>query len=312
MKYLARSETKHKDAIVHLVNKLWVNKGDFSYYKYFEFWEQNGFHITPNQFYQPIPDTRNLTSKVFKKIYSLENTNFSPKKQAVLLDEFAKYDSELKMIPDGPQKDYNGFHFNNMAFDGLDANVYYSMIRHFKPKRITEVGSGWSTKIASLAVGANKEEVEFVSIEPYPLYFMSSIPNLTRLIKKKVENVDLSELRKLGKNDILFIDTSHVIRTGGDVNYLMLDVLPELNAGVIVHIHDIFMPYEYPADWVKKEHRFWTEQYLVLAFLIFNNSFDVLISNSFLTGKEQKLVKSTFKSKDRPWGGASLWIRKFK
>jgi hypothetical protein len=311
MNYLVLSDRLHKNAIAHLVKKYWVNNGDLSYYKHFEYWEENGFHITPNHFYQPIPDTRSLTKKSFRRKYSLENINLSPGRQQDLLRKFRRYDSELRRIPNKPLKENSGFHFNNYAFDGLDASVYYSMIREFKPKTIIEAGSGWSTRIASLAIEENSQhKTELISIEPYPLYFLKSIPNLTKLIKKKVEKIDIKEIDKLTKNDIFFIDTSHVVRTGGDVNFLILEILPKIKKGVLIHIHDIFIPSEYPEQWVKKEHRFWTEQYLVYAFLMYNKSFEVIMANSYLSEEEESEVKSTFTAPSRPAGGASLWLRK--
>lgn len=87
---------------------------------------------------------------------------------------------------------------------------------------------------------------------------------------------------QLRSDDILFIDSSHTVKTGGDVNYLFLEVLPRLHPGVIVHAHDIFLPFEYRRDWIIEEFRFWTEQSLLQAFLTFNSEFEVLVANSYL------------------------------
>ena len=150
----------------------------------------------------------------------------------------------------------NKFHFNNSAFDNLDAVIYYSIIRHFNPKLIIEIGSGWSTKIAAQACLKNKQ-TQLISIEPYPQkHLQDGFPGFSKLIPKKVENVNQKIFSKLSKNDILFIDSSHTIKTGGDVVCEFLEILPQLKKGVIIHIHDIFFPYDYPKDWVKKKNAF--------------------------------------------------------
>ena len=101
-------------------------------------------------------------------------------------------------------------------------------------------------------------------------------------MEKQIQDIDLDFFSQLQSGDILFIDSSHTIKIGGDVNYLFLEVLPRLKPGVIVHVHDIFLPFDYRRDWVKKEFRFWTEQYLLQAFLIFNSEFEVLMANGYL------------------------------
>ena len=114
------------------------------------------------------------------------------------------------------------------------------------------------------------------------------------LIEKKVQDIDLEFFSQLRSGDILFIDSSHTVKIGGDVNYLFLEVLPRLNPGVIVHVHDIFLPFEYRRDWVLDEFRFWTEQYLLQAFLTFNSEFEVLLANSYLSHYHQEDLQSCF------------------
>jgi hypothetical protein len=111
------------------------------------------------------------------------------------------------------------------------------------------------------------------------------------------------------EGDVLFIDTSHVVRTGGDVNFLFLEVLPRLNPGVIVHVHDIFLPFEYPREWILEQKRFFSEQYLLHAFLLFNSSFEVLLANSFLAHHHNEAFRRTFPNSPW-WGGGSFWVRR--
>jgi hypothetical protein len=193
------------------------------------------------------------------------------------------------------------------------------MIRYFKPKKIFEIGAGNSTYLSAQAILKNKEEdndyeCELVAIDPYPPNTLKAgFPGLSKLIPKKVQDIPLSEFKKLSKNDILFIDSSHVLKIGSDVQYLYLEVLPRLNKGVIVHAHDIFLSAEYPKDWVLKDYRFWNEQYLLQAFLTFNNSFEVLWAGSYMHLRHPDKLEEAFSSykrdKTQP---SSFWIRKIK
>ena len=124
-----------------------------------------------------------------------------------------------------------------------------------------------------------------------------------------MEDIDLEFFSQLDSGDILFIDSSHTVRIGGDVNYLFLEVLPRLKPGVIVHVHDIFFPFDYRREWVLDEFRFWTEQYLLQAFLTFNSEFEVLLANNYLSHYHKDAVKTVFPSLPS-WGGGSFWMRR--
>ena len=129
------------------------------------------------------------------------------------------------------------------------------------------------------------------------------------LIENKVEDLDLEFFSQLHSGDILFIDSSHTVKIGGDVNYLFLEVLPRLKPGVIVHVHDIFFPFDYRRDWVMDELRFWTEQYLLQAFLTFNCEFEVLMANAYLGHRYLEDLKAAFPNSSW-WGGGSFWMRR--
>ena len=142
---------------------------------------------------------------------------------------------------------------------------------------------------------------------------MDGFPGLAGQVKRKVEDLDYDFFDQLGKNDILFIDSSHVLRTGNDVQYLYLEILPRLKEGVIVHIHDIFLPYEYPQQWVVENRVFWSEQYLLQAFLTLNPCFEVLFGNYFMTQNYAEEMGAVF---SHPPGYRqrnvpdSFWIRR--
>jgi len=183
------------------------------------------------------------------------------------------------------------------------------MVRHFQPQLILEIGGGFSSLLLSEAAAKNNGS-SVICIEPFPPEFLKQgSPGLRSLIEKEVQDIDLDFFAQLASGDILFIDSSHTVKIGGDVNYLFLEVLPRLSPGVIVHIHDIFLPFEYRRKWVVDELRFWTEQYLLQAFLAFNSDYEVLIANNYLSHYYEEDLKATFP--DLPcWGGGSLWMRR--
>ena len=280
------------------------------FHEIFPVWERHGFHVTPVHFYQPIPDTQSLPQKLWDHPSELVGIDMNDSVQLdLLLNRFPKFRGEYEQFPTKPTGQPSRFHLNNDFFDGTDALVAYCMVRHFQPRLIIEVGSGFSSLIAAEAAAKNKSSA-LICIEPFPREFLRQrFPGLHSLIEKKVEDVDLDFFSQLGPGDILFIDSSHTVKIGGDVNYLFLEVLPRLKPGVIVHVHDIFLPFDYRRDWVMDEFRFWTEQYLLQAFLTFNSEFEVLMANSYLGHYHKEDLKTTFPNSPW-WGGGSFWMRR--
>jgi hypothetical protein len=286
----------------------------------FSAWERHGFHVTPVHFYQPIPDTQSLPETLWNRPSELAGIDMNDSVQLDLLRTcFLKFQSEYDQFPTTPTKEPGRFYLDNHLFDGTDALVAYCMVRHFQPHLIIEVGSGFSSLL--LGEAAEKNNISaLICIEPFPQEFLKQgFPGLHRLIEKKVEDIDLAFFSELHSGDVLFIDSSHTVKIGGDVNYLFLEVLPRLEPGVIVHIHDIFLPFEYRRDWVLDEFRFWTEQYLLQAFLTFNSEFEVLMANSYLAHGYLEDLKAAFPSLERlkatlpnsvRWGGGSFWMRR--
>ena len=276
----------------------------------FRLWERHGFHVTPVHFYQPISDTRSLSDTLWDQPSKLVGIDMNDATQLDLLrNQFPKFRDEYDRFPVAPTGEPGRFYFNNGLFDGTDALVAYCMIRHFQPRLIIEVGSGFSSLVAAEAVAKNKNSA-LICIEPFPLDFLrQGFRGLHSLIEKKVEAIGLEFFSQLESGDILFIDSSHTVKIGGDVNYLFLEVLPRLKPGVIVHVHDIFLPFDYPKDWVIDELRFWTEQYLLQSFLSFNSEFEVLMANAYLAHRYMGELKATFTNSPW-WGGGSFWIRR--
>jgi len=286
--------------------------------KTFLIWERLGFHITPNHFYELIPDTRTLKDELWLNQSELSGVNIDEEVMNNLLSKFSsKFKSEYESFPKTETSISYQYYVNNESFESVDGEIYYCMIRYFKPKRIIEIGAGYSTYLAAQALLKNKEEyginAKLIAIEPYPNDTLrKGFPGLTKLIETKVQEVDLSEFRKLKENDILFIDSSHVLKIGNDVQYEFFEILPKLSKGVLLHLHDIFLPAEYPKKWVLKKYLFWNEQYLLQAFLTFNSVFEVLWGGSYMHVRYPEKLEETFSTynKKKVWPG-SFWMRKY-
>jgi hypothetical protein len=276
----------------------------------FPIWERHGFHVTPVHFYQPIPDTQTLPEALWNRSSELVGVDMNESMQLDLLRNcFPKFRKEYAQFPTEGTGQPGRFYLNNKFFDGTDALVAYCMVRHFQARLILEIGGGFSSLVLGEAAAKNSGSA-LVCIEPFPQDFLKrSFPGLHSLIEKRVEDVDLEFFSQLSSGDILFIDSSHTIKIGGDVNYLFLEVLPRLKPGVIVHVHDIFFPFDYRRDWVMEEFRFWTEQYLLQAFLTFNSEFEVLMANSYLSHSHEEDLRTAFPSLIS-WGGGSFWMRR--
>ncbi len=238
-----------------------------------------GIYPLQRHYYEPLFHPGDLRGPL-DQVRPLPGIDLNAEGQLKLLAEFS-FQDEIQAL--GASQDPipigNGsFTIDNGNFMHGDVSFYYNVIRHFRPKRIVEIGSGNSTKVALMAAQANERqagadfETEIVAIEPSPWF---RHPRL-ELIESRVENVGTAPFENMAENDILFIDSSHMIRPQGDVLYEFLELLPKLNPGVIVQIHDIFTPFDYPEEWVVHENRFWNEQYLLEAFLSGNREFEII------------------------------------
>lgn len=203
------------------------------------------------------------------------------------------------------------YHYENPAYGYSDAIMLACMMRHFKPRRIIEVGSGYS----SCAILDTRErhldgDVEVTFIEPYPELLLSLIRPPDRhsveILPTRLQDVPVERFRSLRAGDFLFIDSTHVSKTGSDVNYLFFDVLPALNPGVHIHIHDVFYPFEYPKEWVMAG-RSWNELYVLRAFLQFNTSFSISVMNSYLVRLHRSRIASNMPLCLKNSGG-SIWL----
>ena len=187
------------------------------------------------------------------------------------------------------------FQLDNGTFESGDAEVWYQVVRRFKPRRIIEIGSGNSTLLAIRAIAMNRRQdpgyrCEHVCVEPYEMPWLEQAE--VRVHRARVEELDVGFFSTLQANDILFIDSSHVIRPQGDVLFEYLELLPVLNVGVVVHVHDIFSPRDYPKQWLQDEVRLWNEQYLLEAFLSHNRDWRILAALNYLQHTHHAALKA--------------------
>jgi hypothetical protein len=280
------------------------------YLKLFDAAEAFGLHILPANYDYPIPNTSLLPDGAPQRRLDSPGLDLDVDAQLCLMDKLSRWAPEMADIPtDRGTARPEEYSWHNPMFDGGDAVVYYCMIREFKPRRILEVGSGYSTLVAAKAARKNGGATVIDCIEPYPMEILKrGFDGLRRLLISPVQEVALHEFESLEPNDVLFVDSSHVSSFGSDVNHIFFNMLPRLQAGVLVHFHDIFLPWDYPNTWIKQKKKCWNEAYLLLAFLLFNPAWNVLLANYFLASEFKARWQAAFPTSPVT-GGGSFWVR---
>ena len=282
-------------------------------------YEQSLQSSAPNgHFYSPvfsIQDVRNRESQIWKNssIDGIQGVDLKADEQFALVKEFENYYKEMPFtaVKDSHQR----YYFINSYYSYTDAIMLYSMIRHFKPKQIIEIGSGFSSM---LMLDTNElffeNQIKCTFIEPYPKRLLSlmkdSDKSLNTIIESDIQNISLDIFEKLESGDILFVDSTHVSKTGSDVNYILFEILPILKTGVLIHFHDIFYPFEYPKEWVFRGVN-WNENFLLRAFLMYNQQFEIILFTRYLLD----LHASNFNNmplclQSTNSSSSSFWIRK--
>ena len=275
--------------------------------------------VPAGHFYSPIVSVNEVKSRE-GQIYSpasriLEGIELNEDSQLQFLkDSYQNYGKEL-VFP-SQKSEGNRYYFENDYFKLPDATSLYLILRTFKPNRVIEVGSGFSSAVTLDTVDRffiKKPELTF--IEPYPKRLKSLLRSEDKnviILENFVQDIPIEKFKTLQANDILFIDSTHVSKTGSDVNFLLFDVLPALNPGVIIHIHDIFYPFEYPKDWVIYGNgRFgWNEAYLLRAFLSNQTSYEIILHNHFLQTFHKDWFFNNIPTYANFGNGGSIWLRK--
>ncbi|CAG1066628.1 hypothetical protein BAC1_02250 [uncultured bacterium] len=270
--------------------------------------------VPPGHYYSPVPDrdeVRGREERIFSVPRELPGIDLNEAGQLTLLNELAAFYGEMPFSRE--KKDGLRYCFDNLYFCHTDAVILYSMLRLLRPKRLIEVGSGFSSAV-SLDTNdlflAGSLDVTF--IEPFPERLIELFSEKDRdrvvLVQKNLQDVGLDLFRKLEAGDILFIDSTHVSKTGSDVNYILFEVLPALAPGVWIHFHDIMYPFEYPKEWVY-EGRSWNEAYILRAFLQHNADYRIRLFNTYLHRFHRDVFEKKMPVCLKNTGG-SIWLEK--
>jgi predicted O-methyltransferase YrrM len=283
-----------------------------------------GMHVAPLNYYSPIATRAEIEANAGHTLSApLAAEKFDEAAQAARLHALLPHAAELHDVPMAPPEG-GGFYWTNGMFGPQDAFTYYGLIREHRPARVLEVGSGFSTLMAARAAALNGT-TQVTCIEPYPTDTHNSHLRAEagfRLIETPVQQVALDLFTSLQPNDILFIDSSHVAKPGSDVEFLFFEVLPRIAPGVLVHVHDIFLPRGYTNHYYLEQNRHWNENYLLGALLLENPRWQVEIANAFVAGfgnnAALEAMVAALAGEDAAKrqalagvaGGGSLWLRR--
>jgi predicted O-methyltransferase YrrM len=265
--------------------------------KAFRFLQRAGISVVPNHFYWPVPDLAELEGREWPIYAPPAGCDFRLREQVDLAQEFAERYQREFLWDARPRQDR--YHYQNGYFESCDAEVAYSMVRHWKPRRIVEIGSGYSTRIMAAALEANLDQDgvagELITVDTRPERLpRNGLGDMVTVVPEPVQAMALDLFDSLRADDILFLDSSHVVAVGSDVVREYLEILPRVNPGVLIQVHDIFLPSDYPRDAVLNMLSLWSEQYLLQAFLAFNAEFEVLWSASAMQDRYRHVLEDCF------------------
>ncbi|WP_178133780.1 class I SAM-dependent methyltransferase [Vineibacter terrae] len=270
----------------------------------------------PGHFYSPICDPKDLARHYrdpdgMAGRVDLPGIDLREPEQRALWEDWKPY---LLEFPFAAQpKNGLRFHYANSSFGPGDATVLYCMLRHFKPRRLIEVGSGFSSVCALDTIDRYLGDVTCTFIDPHPGLLLSLLEpadrSRIRIIGSEIQDVALETFDTLDAGDLLFIDSTHVAKTGSDVVHELFAILPRLKPGVIVHLHDIHYPFEYPKAWVVDLNYSWNEVYAIRAFLSYNSAFEVLFFNDYFGRFHGDLLDREAPDMALNYG-SGLWLRR--
>lgn len=264
----------------------------------FQSYSNRGYYLFKKHFYLPIPDEEDCTDEYWNARSELPGIAIDSEKIFHFAEtDLAPYFEEVRAYPFTSNECETGFYLLNASFMAVDAHLYYGLIRYLKPETIVEIGCGNSTILAADALLKNRSEGRpcgHICIEPYPQeQLIQRLPHAD-FRTAKVQNQPISLFESLQPGDILFIDSTHVLKAGGDVLFLYNEVLPRLRDGVYVHIHDISLPRHYPKVYYETNHYYWNEQYLLQAYLAHNHRVEIVWPGNYLRLNDERRFQKLF------------------
>jgi hypothetical protein len=265
-----------------------------------------GINIVPNNFYSEIPDIDTIERSLADGWDDSFDYIFNHgRMDAFLRDCLAPFCHEFD--PPLAARLPGEYAWQNTAFSYSDATAYYCFIRYLRPRTIVEVGCGWSTLVADLACKRNGAG-RIICIDPFPPDFVDRIDSVASVVRQPVQQIDQQFFDgELADGDIFFIDSTHTVKHDSDCLYLYLKILPRLRRSVFIQAHDIFLPKSLPPPFLRRDHIYWTEQYLLMAYLIDNARTDVLYGSRYHFERNRERLTEFMKGRFAP-GGASLWF----
>lgn len=271
------------------------------------------YDLVPRTYYSPLPNFDELPDDIWDRRTRLSGVEFDTAAQMEFCErELAEYARELD-APEHLAPDGTGFHFENTMYEHGDAEIAYAMVRRFKPRQVMELGSGFSTLVLARACAANEAEehpARLVSNDPYERGLVDrGLPGLAEITDRAAQDIPVEDFAHLQNEDILFVDTTHVVKLGSDVNHVILEVLPTLAPGVIVHFHDIWLPDEYHRALTEILGQHWTEQYLLQAFLSGNARYEVLCATHAVATRHPDRFQAAIPGYTGENYPSSFWLR---
>lgn len=269
--------------------------------------ESAGLELLPSGFYYAVPSLKDISESFeYKEDHPFENDDlFNKQHLDKELDSLIEFSAEFTPPHDDDPENPASFFWNNDQFTFSDALAYYAMIRREKPARVVEIGSGFSTLIAVEALRRNGTG-EIICIEPYPRKFLRGLP--VELRQTPIQNLNAAWMNeRLGDGDLLFIDSTHTVKTGSDCVHIYLRLLPAINRHIKVHVHDVFLPNAVPRHWLEDLHLYWSEAYLLMAYLLDNPRIKIDYSSS-ANAVYNRAKMEAFNAGRSQVGGSSIWF----
>jgi hypothetical protein len=273
-----------------------------------------GYHFQANDYYSPLNDCEFLRKNedLWKNGNALRDIDWNLEGQMKVARMVGEFVDELRDVPLKRPEGAVEYCWDNHFWNSSDALVQYGILRGLKPGKVTEVGCGWSSLLMQRALEKNEIPCDVIQIEPYPnREIFKQLPAAWIHNECILQRAPMSAFERLQAGDICFYDGSHCAKTASDVNWFFFEILPRLAPGVVIHIHDIFLPEPYPDPWIFERGQTWNEQYILQAFLMHNHNYEIIMGNRYLWKQKAAFLDELYKG-IQPSYGCSFWMKKIK